>query len=297
MGKPKKIPVWNSLVARHGEKGFFHDPSRATLQWHLYYGGVGAIFGFFAWLTSYTLYSYILIGGFIAGLIFFYHQFLYLDEPTNKQFLIVYEDEIVIGASEMSWGPGMVRLPRNEYRVEIIARDAEVYDMEKCNEYYVAIFNKPVRGTNFVRMNSIEFNVTSETVRKLASILNVKKLLLDGYYYPTTYAVFKMICGDEAPDLAEALLKDYTEEVKKHGHWKVSSLMNALRSLCLAKKKKEAIKLAEMIATGEAFEKLDKIDEKEYLETWFEPGIPCYPNNQKRNKTNRAFVKECIPRF
>jgi len=186
----------------------------------------------------------------------------------TSRFIIVYEDKIIVSTSGTMDGPGFVSIPRKEYYVEVIARDAEVYDLEK-HKVYTLVFNKPVRGCMHIRL-SPELYVSEEELRKLIEILKPKKVLLDGYYFPRIYAIFKMTCGDKYPELAEKLLKDFSEEIKKFGHHKVCAIMNALKSLCLAKRVDDAVRLAEAIIDGRAFNFTHLIDEKSCMRWFFE---------------------------
>ena len=289
----RKRPLFNSFVFRHGERALFYDPSRRGWEWPvglLPLTGLFAFFTFISYKASSDLSPFMVIlwfSGAVITLAPFYRVLFYKDDPLARESLIIYDDEFVIGANGDAWTFGLVRLKRDEYKVEVIARDAEVYDLEKCDKYYVIVFNKRVRGINFVRIDG-DHGVWEDNVDEVAGLLGAEKRLTKGLYYPTVYAIFKELCGE--PELAEKLLKDYTSEINKYGLWKVSAVMNALRSLCLAGKKEEAVKLAKQITTGEVYEKIDRIDEREYAEAYAEPGGSCYPEKGD-NKLMRKWDK------
>jgi len=264
----RKRALWSSLIKKYGKKGLEVNVKLTAIQWFIW---ASILLTFFSMVLGEATIeksplALVIYSG-ILGLLFFILQAIYYGRyPTGTKFIIVYEDQMIISTHSDADGPGFVTVSRKEYWVDVIARDMEVRDPEK-HKIYTIVFNKPIRGCMHVRLLP-DMYVSEEELRKLIKILKPKKVLLDGYYFPRTYAVFKMVCGKEYHDLAEQLLKDFRNEVEKYGLYKVCAVMNALKSLCLAKRINDTIFLAKAIVDGRVFKFVDLINEKDYLK-WF----------------------------
>jgi len=290
-----KKAVWSSLTKEYGEKVLYVNVFSKRLEFVALALTMATVYGL-AFLYKYgTDLAQLLCLPIIISFFFVFRFIYYRDYPSGRNFIIVYKDEFVINANRDTHGPGLVRLSRDEYWIDVLARDAEVYDLEKCGKVYTIVFNKPVRGTMFIRLWDDRFNVNDETLPSFIEAAKPRRVLINGLYYPHIYAIFKMFYGDEYPDLAEGLLRDFSDIIARVGLAKVSAVMNALRALCLANRKEEAVRLAKAIVTGEAFNCFDIIDEKAYMEQSYYGGPLCYsyaPDGRtKAERLDRALTK------
>ncbi|MGQ4832772.1 MAG: hypothetical protein ACP6IS_02590 [Candidatus Asgardarchaeia archaeon] len=174
---------------------------------------------------------------------------------TSLQFFLLYDDEIII---HELYNIGLVRLPRSEYYVDIIAYEHTIPELEKLPDMYI-VLNKPARGTSLIPMLE-KLYLDAEKLRSFIEVVKPHRVLLDGYYYPSVYAVFRDIYGEDYPELAKALLKDFSGEVNRYGLNCVTAIMYALKSLCLARRDNDAIKLAKAIVDGTVFESEDIVE-------------------------------------
>ena len=264
----KRKALWSSLVGRYGVTGLEINVRFTSIQWFIW--ALVLLIIFFITLLIKVIeentivpvaYVLVLIPSFFIITAVYYGRY-----PTGTKFIIVYEDKIIISTHSDADGPGFVTVSRKEYWVDVVARDMEVRDPEK-HKIYTLVFNKPIRGCMHVRLLP-DMYISEEELMKLIEILEPRRILLNGYYFPRTYAIFKMVCGEKYSDLAERLLKDFKNEVEKYGFHKVCAIMNALKSLCLAGRIDDAVCLARAIANGKAFEYVNLINENLYLK-WF----------------------------
>ena len=290
----KRRAIWSSLVAEYGEKGLEMKVSGGRILRLILPIFAGGLWGFVAVLgflagVSYAPIAYAAVA---ISFVFAFTPFYYKAYHSNQSFIIVYDDEFVISADLGTHGPGFVRLRRDKYWIDVLARDAEVYDLEECGTFYTIVFNKPVRGTMFIRLYCRAFNINDETLQSFIEAVKPRRVLINGLYYPHIYAIFKMFYGDEYPELAEGLLRDFSDVIARIGLAKVSTVMNALRSLCFANRKEEAVRLAKAIVTGEIFRFAEVIDESEYLKWYFHVIRGCYPwSEDGLNYCQRIWLK------
>ena len=260
--------LWNSLIRKYGEKGLRVNVRFTAISWIIWILVITIVFSLSLMgkvleksPTALTIYAV------VVGLINFLIGIMYYGiYPTGAKFIMVYEDKIIISTRTDADGPGFVTISRKEYWVDAIARDMEVRDPEK-HKIYTIIFNKPIRGCMHVRLLP-EMYISEKELMKLVEILKPRRALPNGFYFPRVYAIFKVVCGERHSELAEKLLRNFESEVKEYGFHKVCAVMNALKSLCLAKRINDAVFLAESIVSGRVFKFVNLIDEDSYLK-WF----------------------------
>jgi len=267
-----KRALWSSLIKKYGERGLKINPEKEYLLFIIFCIMLASIFILAAWskyaentlsarVEAAMFYSIALIPiSFILGAIY------YNAYPSGAEFLIVYDNYILVSALGRTEGAGMMKMNRKKYWIDVIARDAEVSNLQK-DLVYTIVFNKPFKGVNYIRLTPSMY-VNEDELKKLIGILKPRRVLLDGLYYPHIYALFKFFFGQKYSGLAESLLRDFSEEIKKYGLYKVSAIMNALRALCLSRQEENAVLLTKAIINGTAFKFLNLVNSELYLK-WF----------------------------
>jgi len=260
-------PIWACDEETENTLG---DPSKTNIYGSLQFGILIPIFLFFSYLL--LVYGPLYFGFMFLvsyGLILYVgFNFIFKDFWSGREFIALYEDKFVINRPGYT---GFSILPRNEYRVDVIGLET-VLSLGKATTLMILIFNRPVAGLPYVQLDGRMY-LEGERLKQFIRLTNPKHVLLHGKYYLRAYAVFRYFYGEKYPELAEALLDDFSDVIEEIGLGRTSDLMNALISLCIAKREKEATKLARLITTREIIEKYaDEVKRNvsgELFEKWY----------------------------
>ncbi|MCD6485389.1 MAG: hypothetical protein J7L47_09815 [Candidatus Odinarchaeota archaeon] len=247
------------------------DPLKTNIYGSLQFGILIPVFLFFAYIL--LLYGPIFFGFMFLvsyGLILYVSfNFIFKDFWSGREFIALYEDKFVINDPGRT---GFSILQRNEYTVDVIGLEPGFPWWGEDSVFLILIFNKPVAGLPYVQLDGHMY-FEGERLKQFIRLTNPKHVLLDGKYFLRVYAVFRYFYGEKYPELAEALLDDFSDIVEEIGLGRTLDIMNALMSLCISKREKEAVRLAKLITTREIVEKyIDEVREKvdgKHFEKWY----------------------------
>ena len=260
-------PIWACDEETENTLG---DPSKTNIYGSLQFGILIPINLLFSYLLLvygplYFGFMFLASYGLILSVAF---DFIFKDFWSGRKFIALYEDKFVINRPGDT---GFSILPRNEYSVDAIGLET-VWILGKATTLMILIFNRPVAGLPYVQLDGRMY-LEGERLKQFIRLTEPKHVLLDGKYYLRAYAVFRYFYGEKYPELTEALLDDFSDIVEEIGLGRTTDLMNALISLCIAKREEEATKLARLITTRDIIKKyIDEVKKNvsgELFEKWY----------------------------
>ena len=242
--KEEEKPIWACDEEIEETLG---NPIKTNIYGILQFGILIPIFFVFSYIL--LLYGPIYFGfmfiAFYGLVLLVFFNFAFKDFWSGREFIALYEDKFVINKPRIL---GFAVLPRKDYKVDVIGLETSLPEDMAPTKFMILIFNKPIGGLPYVLLEGRMY-LRGERLERFIELTNPRHVLLNGKYYLITYAVFRYFYGDKYPELAETLLDDFSDIVEVFGIERTAEIMNALRSLCIAKREEEAVRLARLITT------------------------------------------------